>query len=130
MMGAQLLRKFFDKLQQATRRPNTYKVRTVNGREDMRLGGGYNFVFFGDWWQLAPITDTPLFNPPQPETPLHIKSMLDIFWSNSHNSIQRTWELTEQLRCEDTWYHKVLQECRMGALSEEQYNFNLRFSDS
>ena len=78
MVSAQLLHLFLERMRDATREPNTYKIRFSDGT--VRLGGGYNFLFFGDWWQIAPGTGTPLFQVPSPCTPGYLENTVSIFW--------------------------------------------------
>ena len=121
MVSAQLLHLFLERMRDATREPNTYKIRFSDGT--VRLGGGYNFLFFGDWWQIAPVTGTPLFQVPSPSVPRYLENTVSIFWRRGADSIQRLWELRQQMRLTDAWYIHFVKQCRNGELGTEDYNF-------
>ena len=121
MVSAQLLHLFLERMRDATREPNTYKIRFSDGT--VRLGGGYNFLFFGDWWQIAPVTGTPLFHVPSPSIPRYLENTVSIFWRRGADSIQRLWELRQQMRLTDAWYIHFVTQCRNGELGAEDYNF-------
>ncbi len=74
MVSAQLLHLFLERLRGATREPNTYKVSGAD--KSVRLGGGYNFLFFGDWCQIAPVPGTPLFRVPAPGMSTHLQAII------------------------------------------------------
>ena len=86
--------------------------------------GGYNILLFGDLYQLPPIPATAaIFTPPTETKTEAAKTILNMFWSNDANSINSFVELTIQKRIGDDWYARVMDECRMGALSEDSYNY-------
>ena len=86
--------------------------------------GGYNFICFGDWWQLPPIPDTAaVFKPPNASCSRKAKTALNLFWSCDADSLNFLVELTEQKRVTDAWYNDVLMQCRNGDLSDESYYF-------
>jgi len=110
MISTSLLASFEGALRRAARTnsPYTY-ARTKNGQRLPRLCGGYNLLFFGDWWQLQPMDDSAaLFRPPAPTDFQEEKDTRNIFWARGASSLNRLWELTEQKRCEDPWYHDIL----------------------
>ena len=51
------------------------------------------------------------------------KDALDLFWSTGPDALNFFQELTIQSRIKDPWYSRFLQECRVGSLTEEMYNF-------
>ena len=53
--------------------------------------------------------------------------MLAIFWEDGPDAINYFKELTIQVRVQDAWYSRFLEECRIGQLSEENYNFLMGF---
>ena len=100
MVSAELLGALEKVVGKAVRKRGGYKVR-VDG--SIRLFGGINLVFFGDWWQLKPVSATALFG-----NPLLVESGIayhgqQIFWGSDRDSIRRTWELHQLVRCQDRW---------------------------
>ena len=89
-----------------------------------RIFGGYNMLFFGDWWQLPPIPDSgALSKPPHDKCSHRAKRVLEVFWGTGPDSLNFFVELTEQKRIQDPWFNDVLFECRDGRLSYESYCF-------
>ena len=92
--------------------------------KSQRIFGGYNFVCFGDWWQLPPIPDTAaLFKPPSAKSSRKAKTVLNLFWGDDPDSLNYMKELTEQKRVVDHWYNDFLSQCRDGQLQDEMYHF-------
>ena len=48
---------------------------------------------------------------------------IELFWESGVDSIRSFWELTELTRCDDKWYNAFLQQCRVGNLSLQDYNY-------
>ena len=92
-----------------------------------RICGGLNWCMFGDMLQLPPIPAcSAIFVPPQgkPKPPTKTaEELLDAFWTGSEESLNFFVELSRQERTKDIWYKQLLDECRVGALTEENYNF-------
>ena len=102
-------------------RSTRYSKRADGAR---RIFGGYNMLFFGDWWQLPPIPATAaLFLPPKIDG--KSKLVLEMFWGTTRDNINYLAELTVQKRIEDPWYNDVLMQCRHGELDVEDYCFLL-----
>ena len=79
---------------------------------------------FGDMNQMPPIpSSSALFIPPSGKRTITASEILDIFWSDNADSLNFFKELTTQKRTQDTWYERLLNECRVGDLSDEMYNF-------
>eukprot|EP00972_Heterocapsa_arctica_P055166 8136845-Heterocapsa_arctica.AAC.1 len=98
MIRAELLHKFARRIREATRAENTYKRR--GGAAD-RLFGGLNVMFFGAWWQLPPVSGTPLFQPPLSSMRGGARAGVDVFWVYGPDRVSRLWELTPQGCCRD-----------------------------
>ena len=82
-------------------------------------------LFFGDMLQIPPIPpSSALFQPPPKETE-SATTALEMFWTTSEDSINMFTELTEQWRIDDDWYQAFLCQCRVGALTDEMYNYFL-----
>ena len=61
-----------------------------------------------------------------PEIPTKIEeAALNLFWGNDRDSLNFFAELTKQERTKDVWYNALLEECRQGVLSEDNFNFLL-----
>ena len=97
---------------------------------------GVNMLCFGDFWQLDPTGDTSFMsNPTRIPGSAIVDRTMAMFWQregprrdNLHlqewTGKHRVWELSENLRSgEDVWFSEVLDQCRVGQLSEENYNF-------
>ena len=99
-------------------------------------------MFFGDFWQLDPVGGKSFMsNPFENNGDPYVEECLPIFWQDRADSVDKTsltsrfhlqhWspgkrvlELNTNIRSgEDAWYSQVLDECRMGCLSEANYNF-------
>ena len=98
---------------------------------------GVNVLCFGDFWQLVPTGDASFMSSPKKSTGKpHADRTLTMFWrralpEDEHNDHlqswhghSRVWELSQNLRSgEDEWFSEVLDQCRVGDLKEENYNF-------
>ena len=121
MVSTNLLADFQQKMREAAVETTAFFKRSDGSR---RIFGGYNVLFFGDWWQLPPIPNSAaLFHPPQKGAPQGIRDMLNIFWSDGPDSLNALTELTLQNRCKDPWYNQLLLQARQGRLEEEYYDF-------
>ena len=124
-------------------------LQTVNHkvREGKRAFGGVNVLFFGDFWQLDPTgSKSFMSNPLQTTGDPRAEWMLAMMWrapsddktmdmdeplyKESHHHLQcwqgksRVLELTTNIRSgEDQWFAEVLDQCRRGNLSIDNYNF-------
>ena len=96
---------------------------------ERRLFGGMNTMMFGDVNQLPPIpSSAALFIPPSgKKRTVGRTEVLDMFWSDNADSLNFFTELRTQQRTLDPWYSCFLNECREGALTDEQYNFLMGF---
>ncbi len=80
-------------------------------------------LLFGDWWQLRPVKSTALFDQSSKAHSGSAYEGLQLLWGRTRDGLQRLWELTQPMRCDDPWYGAFLGECRNGALSAENYFF-------
>ena len=98
--------------------------------------GGFNILCFGDFWQLDPTGDTSFMsNPTRIQGSAIVDRTMTMFWlregalrNNWHlqewSGKHRVWELSENICSgEDVWFSQVLDQCRLGQLSEQNYNF-------
>ena len=86
--------------------------------------GGYNFLVFGDVFQIPPIPSTTSITiPPQEKKSERALQALHLFWGDDADALNYFAELTIQKRIDDPWYAAVMDECRYGRLSTESYNF-------
>ncbi len=96
--------------------------------ERKRLFGGLNVLLVGDFWQLDPVAEIAIMkNPFRGGATLSEKAqqMLHIFWGEGPRTLTKPpLELTVNIRNgADVWYAAVIEECRKGKLTEENYNF-------
>eukprot|EP00973_Karenia_brevis_P062617 8705732-Karenia_brevis.AAC.1 len=80
-------------------------------------------MLFGDWWQLRPVKQTALFAQPSKAKSGSSFEGLQLIWARDRHSLQRVWELTRPMRCDDPFYCSFLNECRNGSLSRDGYFF-------
>ena len=86
--------------------------------------GGINIIFAGDLWQLPPVRAIALFaNPYRRGYSTTEQKIFRMFWKRDEDSIQQTFELTENKRTKDKWLEAVLQADRNGEETYEMYCF-------
>ena len=93
-----------------------------------RYFGGLNLIMVGDFWQLPPPGEIAVMGNPYKgaaTTSEAAQRVLALFWTRSEESIRKPpIELTINHRQgEDAWYTSVIQQCREGRLSDDDYNF-------
>ena len=121
--SAEILNILESNVRTSTREQNasaSYKLRP-DGVE--RPFGGVNLCLFGDWWQLPPVQQTPLFTNPYGKHEHGVQRALAMFWSRSEDSLTLVRELTREQRCKDPWLSIFLKGCRDGSQSWSMYNF-------
>jgi len=143
--GADLIGKVEEEVRLHTRRDKFRFPEPSEYEEDVRLHmprgwGGVNVVFIGDWWQLHPTGGIAFMANPLrtvvrenalartivesvwcmgQEGPDATEFVLQR-WSNN----ERVLQLSTNIRSgEDAWWNEVLEQCRLGALSEDNYNW-------
>ena len=86
--------------------------------------GGINIIFAGDLWQLPPVRAVALFaNPYRRGYSSTEQKIFRMFWKRDEDSIQQTFELTENKRTKDKRLESVLQADRNGEETYEMYCF-------
>ena len=126
MISDLLLGAFETALSDASDREARYKKRT---KEFHRMFGGYNLLAFGDFGQLTPLPPGGAIFVPPKDTAVagsrqeRSRAIKDLFWTDDEDSLNYFAELVETKRFDDEWYAVLLNECRAGALSEENYAF-------
>jgi len=120
MVSAELLAELERRTTQASRGTGTYKQRPD---KSVRPFGGFNVLLFGDWWQLRPVKQTPLFEQPSKAPSGAAYEGCQLLWGRTRDSLHRVWELTQPMRCDDPFYCGFLSECRNGNLSRDTYFF-------
>ena len=118
MVSAELFAELERRVSQAARPAGTYKLRPDKSK---RPFGGFNILLFGDWWQLRPVRSTALFDQPSKARSGSAYEGLQRLWGRNRDSLRRVWELTQPMRCVDTWYGVFCAECRNGALTADNY---------
>ena len=97
----------------------------------IRSFGGINVIFIGDFWQLDPPSGIPISAVPADlleRGTNHVPSATTahgqyIFWGRSAGCVQGVTELTDCVRCHDSWLREVQNEFRTGHLSQTTYKF-------
>jgi hypothetical protein len=128
MVSARLLAEVDLRLRSVVCTVDAYKR---DGSGSDRAFGGLNVLFAGDFWQLDPPEGGALGRIPTDfiraarqyapaPTVAHGQSIL---WGKTAGCVAGITELTQPMRCKDAWYNEVLEECRMGELSDNNYNF-------
>ena len=100
MVSAELFAQLQRIVQKVVRVRSGYKRRAQDRSE--RPFGGINVMLFGDWWQLRPVCGTAIFSNPLLVSRM-AQSCLNMFWGDDADRVRRVWELTQPMRCEDTW---------------------------
>ena len=126
MIPDELLGTFMKNYQEAAPRSESSRY-FARADGQFRIFGGLNWCMFGDMSQLPPIpSSSAIFVPPQGKARPPTKTaeeILEAFWTAKDNSLNFFVELTQQQRTTDVWFRQLLNECRVGALSDENYNF-------
>ena len=96
--------------------------------------GGVNVLMFGDFWQLPAPGHTAIMHDPRtvPDN-IHANFTLNLFWGHANETDRlQTWSentgrilhlAVNQRSGADTWFSHILQACRLGALSDMDYNY-------
>ena len=97
------------------------------GSAVVRAWAGINVLYVGDFLQLPPPGNGMFLSaiPDNAMLRLHPKKAtvthgLGLLWENES---MKVIELTEQIRCTDPWWNSVLQEFRIGKLSQDSHAF-------
>ena len=130
-VGCEVLSVLDTNIRTAVTAKNTYKMRTVAAkaeparqRRQQRVWGGINVIAFGDFWQIPPVLQTPIYANPFKQHQQIALRMLSIFWSAGPDSGTNLFELPVNMRSgADAWFSALINECRQGDLTERMYNF-------
>ena len=142
--GADLLGKVEEEARRCTIRPDLYCYSTIvrKGLGNLvRPFGGLNVLLIGDWWQLHPTGGIAIMSNPFAQAVQECSSAQSIMtsiWCSGHEdedadaanftiqkwpSGQRVLELSTNIRSgKDLWWNEVLEQCRQGNLSSENYD--------
>ena len=105
MLSAELLGTLERVVTGAVRVTGTYKKRSDGSH---RAFAGVNVVMCADFWQLHPVGGTFLAANPLDVPAGCAQRALEIFWQDSADSIRSYWNLTQLMRCDDSWYNEFL----------------------
>ena len=110
--------------------PWKYDPRTHNPR----VFGGVNTVFLGDFWQLRPIGQIALMSSPFAQKAMEnakARQIMNMFWDPGISFSLQEWPNKNRMlhldvnerSGQDVWFSDILDRCRAGALTEDDYNF-------
>ena len=96
--------------------------------------GGVNTIFLGDLWQLRPTGQVAIMSNPYAQKALETakaQEAMQIFWHNHPKFSLQPWHDNQRMlhldvnerSGADAWFSSVLDACREGELSEDDYNF-------
>jgi len=100
-----------------------------------RVFGGLNVLCLGDFWQLPPTGQISIMSNPYSNHVLECAkhhSVMSMFWLGGHREALQTWQhngkrvlhLIENMRSgKDAWFSRLLDSCREGSMSANDYNF-------
>ena len=102
--------------------------------QSVRLFGGVNTFFLGDFWQLRPTGQIAIMSNPFATKTLEnarASEIMGMFWFSHPKYSLQPWQQDERMlhldvnerSGADTWFSNVLDACRQGQLSEDDYNF-------
>ena len=120
MVSAELFEQLNGCICQAVSAVGTYKLRPD---KTPRPFGCINLLTVADFWQLPPVGETALFERQSRAPSSTAADGLELIWGRSRRSLRRVWELTEPMRCGDPWLLALLNECRDGRLSAQNYMY-------
>ena len=130
MVSAKFLAEIDMRLRSAAQAIGTHKK---DAAAQDRPFGGLNVILAGDFWQLPPpergslsLATIPrdLYGGTQQRSALPTSDYgLSLMWSfDPQESVQGMTELWRPERCKDTWYNEVLEQCRLGNLTTDNYH--------
>ena len=144
-VGVDLLGKAEHEVRLHTRRRDVHRYpQDPNGISKAlpRAWGGVNVIFIGDWWQLQPTGGIAIMSNPfshSVQSSSSAQAAMPSFWCQpsdvaevnaAHYMLQewapqeRVLELSTNIRSgEDAWWNEVLEQCRRGELSEDNYDW-------
>ena len=96
-----------------------HKKRSLHPKSHTQPFGGINTIVLGDMWQLQPPSGSPLWAKLSHVASRHAHAGGTLWWKK----LQHCWELHGSVRCKNTWFNEVLQQCREGNLSDETYQY-------
>jgi len=143
--GAELLGRMEEEARRCTRRASMYRFPIVNetGLGNLpRPFGGVNIFLIGDWWQLHPTGGIAIMSNPEArivQECSQAQSIMASLWCSAREledptavtfnlqkwtSGQQVLELSTNIRSgKDAWWNEVLEQCRQGALSQDNYDW-------
>ena len=100
----------------------------------VRTFGGVNTFFLGDFWQLRPTGQVALMSNPYAQKAIEnarARDIMGMFWHTGLSFSLQEWQAQERIlhldvnerSGADEWFSNVLNSCREGTLSEDDYNF-------
>jgi len=150
--GADLLGKAEEETRRHTRRADMYRYHSMpDGKvSDLpRAWGGVNVMFIGDWWQLHPTGGIAVMSNPFATGVLECSyaqpTMASLWRLHSNSGVENAAEyglqewadsewvlqLSTNIRSgEDEWWNAVLEQCRQGELTQNNYDWMHGFAAS
>ena len=105
-----------------------------NAHKQVRPFGGVNTGLLGDFWQLRPTGQVAIMSNPFAQVAREnqrAQQMMGMFWYSTLTFSLQEWRPKQRVihldvnerSGSDVWYSQVLNECREGQLTEDNYNF-------
>ena len=99
-----------------------------------RVFGGVNIMFLGDFWQLRPTGQISLMSSPFAQKAMEnakARQIMNMFWDPGISFSLQEWSNKSRMMHldvnersgQDVCFSEILDHCREGALTEDDYNF-------
>ena len=126
--------KLISDVEEATRRNAGQLFRFAANAQLPRVFGGLNVFLLGDFWQLPPTGQIAIMSNPYSRKVLECaqaNAIMSMFWIGGHREALQTWRHNERVlhlnvnkrSGNDAWFSKLLDDCREGQMTEDDFNF-------
>ena len=126
--------KLLSDVEEATRRHGAQLFKNAADTVMPRVFGGLNVFFLGDFWQLPPTGQIAIMSNPYSRAVLEsakANSIMAMFWLDCHREALQKWPHNQRVlhldvnkrSGKDAWFSKLLDDCREGQLTENDFNY-------